>query len=381
MYVYIDETGNTGGNLFDESQPDFLTAGLMSKSNFDLLNRGKIKKIAQQLNDSCIHANKVGKYKVNQIAPYLLKVFRDSNVRFLVARVEKKYLAVSKIIDTLFDSFENKAVPWHVYNFRPLRLLLVFKVGSILSEDDLRLFWGAIVKKNKDSAYEDFVLFLKELQPRVHTIPDDRSRVIISDAINWGIAHPESIYLHTSSKVARAGHRPNAAVFSMLLDGIDKQSKKWKRPVREIIHDRQSQFEKVLKEMHEIFSNAKHGIVRAPFEEPRSLRVVSGSKFMIESSENSPGIQCIDTVLWLYKKVLYDEGLLSDSKELMKHVFKYSSFFELSFRAAEASVTEQLKEINSEELSNEDYKKGQELLNEFEANRIEKMQSYINSGG
>jgi hypothetical protein len=39
LYAYIDETGNTGHNLFDEAQPDFFTAALITKGNFDDMGR------------------------------------------------------------------------------------------------------------------------------------------------------------------------------------------------------------------------------------------------------------------------------------------------------------------------------------------------------
>jgi hypothetical protein len=37
VFAYVDETGNTGANIFDEDQPDFFTGALVTKSNFDLV--------------------------------------------------------------------------------------------------------------------------------------------------------------------------------------------------------------------------------------------------------------------------------------------------------------------------------------------------------
>ncbi len=36
IYAYVDETGNTGHNLFDEVQPDFFTGALITKGDFDV---------------------------------------------------------------------------------------------------------------------------------------------------------------------------------------------------------------------------------------------------------------------------------------------------------------------------------------------------------
>jgi hypothetical protein len=35
IFVYVDESGNTGKNIFDPAQPDFFTAALVSKGDFD----------------------------------------------------------------------------------------------------------------------------------------------------------------------------------------------------------------------------------------------------------------------------------------------------------------------------------------------------------
>ena len=39
LFAYVDETGNTGHNLFDEAQPDFFTAALVTKGDFDIQYR------------------------------------------------------------------------------------------------------------------------------------------------------------------------------------------------------------------------------------------------------------------------------------------------------------------------------------------------------
>src|SRR5690242_13398087 len=88
------------------------------------------------------HANRVGFEKIERIAPRLLAVSKKRDARFFISRVEKLYLATAKIIDTVFDSYENKAVPWHVYNFRPLKLILLFKLARyVLDENVVKLFW------------------------------------------------------------------------------------------------------------------------------------------------------------------------------------------------------------------------------------------------
>jgi hypothetical protein len=159
MYAYIDESGNTGKNIFDEEQPLFLTAALISKVNFDLLERDNILRIARRFGRDTLHANEFGEAAVESYSSDLLQILKRRNCRFFISRAEKNYLAVTKLVDTLFDCFENKAVPFHTYNFRPLRLLIVFKIARILTVETAAKFWGSLMEKNRNKAYSLFPIF------------------------------------------------------------------------------------------------------------------------------------------------------------------------------------------------------------------------------
>lgn len=376
MYSFIDETGNTGSNIFDKNQPDFVTAALITKTNFDVLQKKNIKKLAQRVNESELHANEYGIGRIEEIADGLLWIFKKSDARFFVARAEKKYIAVSKLFDTLFDSFENKAVPWHVYNMRHMRLLTLFKLSSVLREDVVKLFWQAIIEKNKDKSKKTFIDSLTLLQDDIKDIPDKRANDIITDAVNWALENPESIYIHTNSKSARAGHLPNIAVFPNLLQGIDLFSKKWNRKVKEIIHDQQSQFEKILTEWHDMYSKAAAGVISWPLEKPQSFRRVTGSKFIIKSSTESPGIQAIDIVLWLFKKVLQGENLPPNSAKLMNHVFKFGYHNDLSFKGVGSGLQEMVEELNIRPFEDKDFDNAKDLLKLSEIRRQNEMKEY-----
>lgn len=185
MYAYVDESGNTGANIFDQEQPVFVTAALITKTNFDLLHKNELKRIAKSIDATELHASVIGADGVEAIAADLLKLFKKSDARFFVSRIEKRYLAATKFVDTLFDSFENKAVPWHVYNMRPMRLLLVFKVAYILSEETAIKFWSSILERNEAKAYKLFLETLSDFEVNIGELPDARSRELIGEAINW----------------------------------------------------------------------------------------------------------------------------------------------------------------------------------------------------
>lgn len=69
LFAYIDETGNTGDNLFDGEQPVFLTGALVTRCNFDALYSKRMAMAAKSIGEGAVHANKLGLGKIEEIAP------------------------------------------------------------------------------------------------------------------------------------------------------------------------------------------------------------------------------------------------------------------------------------------------------------------------
>jgi hypothetical protein len=158
MYAYIDETGNTGNRIFDPNQPLFITAAMITRGNFDVVQKAGVAAIAKRSGVRALHANELGITKVEDIAPHLLKLVKAANARFFLSRLEKRYLAATKLIDTYFDCGENLAVPWQMYSLRRLRLLLTFKVANyVLSEDIAQTVWDCLTAKKEGTSTALFV--------------------------------------------------------------------------------------------------------------------------------------------------------------------------------------------------------------------------------
>src|SRR5262249_36132916 len=160
-------------------------AALITKTNFDLIYYRKVFSLAQRIGENVIHANEIGLEKVEQIALDLLRILRSSDAWFVISRIVKSHLVTTKMLDTIFDSGENFAVPWHVYNYRALRYLLVFKVAYLLDEELVRSFWSCLMERNKDQACKQLVNVLSVLLTRVDRLPDRRSREVVGEAVKW----------------------------------------------------------------------------------------------------------------------------------------------------------------------------------------------------
>lgn len=110
IYAWIDETGNTGVNIFDEAQPDFLTAALITKGDIDLTCGSRLARLAARVGQPELHGNEMGIAGLEKISRELLDLYQAADAHFFLSRVEKKYLLCTKLFDTLFDSGENAAV-------------------------------------------------------------------------------------------------------------------------------------------------------------------------------------------------------------------------------------------------------------------------------
>ena len=182
----------------------------------------------------------------------MLKLLKAANARCFFSRLEKRYLAATKVIATYFDCGENLAVPWQMYSLRKLRLLLTFKVASILTEDIAQTVWDCLTAKKEGTSIALFVEGAKALLGNAHHLPDARSQQVVTEAMNWAIDNPENFSIHSKSNAFRYLHSPNFVAFTSLVLGIDEASKVWNSPVREIVHDRQVEMETPFRIYHEL---------------------------------------------------------------------------------------------------------------------------------
>lgn len=183
LYAYVDETGNTGHNLFDAAQPDFYTAALITKGDFDLAFAGATRAIADRLGTPSLHGKELGVARLESASSEILRILRAAKATFFVSRVEKRYLLGTKVFDTIFDSGENAAVAWHDYNFRPLKVALAFKVSFCLDEDTAKLFWKCILEPVEAKAYAMLPDICNRILENISVIPDARSREIIGQGL------------------------------------------------------------------------------------------------------------------------------------------------------------------------------------------------------
>ena len=354
MFAYIDEAGHTGPNLFDSAQPMFYYGVISCKVDFDLVYGDRMRRLAASVGATSLHGNELGPEKIEGILAEVQQILRVSDSRFDLSKVNKIDLAVTKLFDTVFDPGENVAVPWQAYNMVAFRNVLLLKLAHVLDETVLKAFWGSLLDRKEANSRTKLVATLQEIKNRLPAIPDARSREILSDGLCWAIANPEVLEYHSPSPAHLKWHMPNAVAFPDMLRAIHTKSKQWRRPVRLIKVDQQSQFNATQRALHEIHRNAAPGKGAFPIGiDPVELRLVPESRLVTCASKDSPGIQLVDLLLWVVRQIDKGQAPGPASVELFQQIGHRTRVFELSLRNISKWTEAAWEKINAAEMTDE----------------------------
>jgi len=306
---------------------------------------------------------------------------KKADARFFVSRLEKRYLAATKVVDTYFDQGENPAVPWHMYWLRTLRITLTFKLSYfVITEEIAQTVWDCVNATTEAKSKEHFRIGAAAMLARVDQLPDARLREVVGEALRWALDNTESFSTHLRDKVNRYGHSPNFVAFTNLLTGLDQTSKRWGRSIREIVHDEQSQFGKTISQWHATISQPS--LVDAePYrwpgeDEEIAVSKVPGSAFRMTSEENSAGLQVVDVVLWLLKRMFDGKDLGPNSANLLNWVLKRAYQNDFSFDGVGQATEESLRPIMEADFSDEQMAKGAAFQSEVELSRRKEIERY-----
>lgn len=318
MFFHIDESGNTGNNLFDSAQPRLSYGVLSSVINVDVLCIGIHRQIQREIGDEQIHANQLGFGGLVKIAPHLIEIQNKIKFDFDYYYIEKLDYALVLFFDAVFDAGLNEAVKWDVY-WTPMRYLIIHKLSALFDEPLLRESWRLCTVKNIERHEGDIIQLLSEVKNRaVASGLDPRSVEIIVDALDFGIAKPlELDFGFPDQKMVS----PNAVGFQFVVSSIARRVRQKKRKkASSILVDRQHQFNNAQIGTHYNLSKIAEGIKNAPhkeknyylkhplfatFEEAEIVhKGLPERELTISKSADSIGLQIVDVYLWITNKII-----------------------------------------------------------------------------
>lgn len=321
MYCYVDESGNTGLELFDKNQPTLYYGVLIARANLDVIAEPMLKELRQSLGVKRIHANELGVARLTTIAGEIAIFSKKNDLRFSMLRVEKPDHAIISFFDQVFDSGMNKAVSWTHY-FTPLRYVLLFKVAHLFDEALAKDAWKARRETNTARCAQMLVKLCNELLRRVERLPDARSRELVSDALRWAASNPHEISYGVGNYDAAMQISPNLVGFQQVMQTIAMQSSKLKRKVSKITVDRQSEFNGAQGEIADIYTKMR-SIKNDPGLGP-GMPTFDWSQMpevppTFTPGDASAGLELVDVTLWITKR-LREGKPLSDELEALFQV-------------------------------------------------------------
>lgn len=324
MYFHVDESGNTGNNLFDANQPRLSYGVISSVTNADALCEPMFRSIRKKVGSELVHANELGVGGLTAISAELFQIQRKMGLDFDYFFVEKTAYALVSFFEAVFDAGLNKAVPWQTY-WTPMRYLMIHKLAQLFDDELLRASWALCTATNVQQHADDIVLLLNEVKRRaVDSALDARTIEIIVDALNFGIAHPLVLDFGASNPLLVS---PNAIGFQFVVSAIARRvRRKGRKVAASIVIDQQAQFNRVQIETHQFLRRFAEGFRMAP-ERDRQWYIshpmfvtldkadvvhagLPSTPITVSKSVSSIGLQIVDVYLWLANRVL-DGALLS----------------------------------------------------------------------
>ncbi len=317
MYCYIDESGNTGLELFDVAQPTLYYGLLTAPSNLDVVAEPLMKQLRQSLGVKRIHANELGVGRLTTIAEKLTRFSRKNDLRFSLLKVTKPDHAIICFFDQVFDSGMNKAVPWHHY-FTPLRYVLVFKVAHLFDEGLAKDAWKARRERNTARAAQMLTKLCNDLLVRINRLPDARSRELVSGALQWAAANSHEISYGVGNYDTALQISPNLIGFQQVLHLIATQSSSQRRTVRKITVDRQTEFNRAQGELAQWYQNLRgHKTEMGPGMPTFDYSMMPEVPPTFTPGDESAGLELVDITLWIAKRMQEGKPLSEELAALL----------------------------------------------------------------
>lgn len=318
MFFHVDESGNTGNNLFDANQPRLSYGVISSPLNIDALGTPTHTRILKTLGVDSIHANQLKTDQLVKIIPQLYALQKKFDFRFDYYYIDKQTYALVILFDSIFDAGLNDAVKWEFY-WTPLRFVAVHNFSRICDEELLRGAWKLCTSRSIEKHADEIVALLRELRTRaIASDLDDRTKELFCAALDFGIKNPLSLDFGTAdSKIIS----PNAVGFQFVLSSIARRLRaKKQKDARQIKIDKQSQFNPAQIGTHYVQSRISEGLkelrgmerrayVAHPlfegFDDDETLRKgMPKRKPEVWNSADSIGLQVVDTYLWLVNRMV-----------------------------------------------------------------------------
>lgn len=169
MHFYVDETGQTGRNLFDKTQPILSYGVLSSEADLDKVAEADLAALRKTLGVERLHAAELGVHRLSEVVDTLLVLQKNHRIRFDIWQVVKRDHAIISFFDQVFDQGLNPVVPWSAY-WTPLRYPLLLNLSNLFDDELAEKAWRARLEAHDERSCSLFSEVCGVLLQRVHSL-------------------------------------------------------------------------------------------------------------------------------------------------------------------------------------------------------------------
>ena len=336
MFFFIDESGNTGNNLFDASQPVLCYGTLSSRLNPDALGKSAHAGMLRKLGVTCLHANELGLSRLSAIAPALIRLQKRFDFSFDYWYMHKPTYALSMLFEAIFDHEKNRALKWDK-DSAPMALPVFHSLARLCDEELLKKAWTLRIANDIDRRITEVAALLRVLWERSRASDmDGGTKRLFDAALGFGIWNPDALDFGSSYKNL---HAPNVRGFQFVLAAIARRLREANRTdALSIKADRQSEFNAAQADVHDIekqlsedlaaaSENERRRYLAQPFFEGTDDEDVLGTgmprqEIEFVASESSIGLQLVDIYLWIMRRARSGKKVFGELENLGRLVDK-----------------------------------------------------------
>lgn len=300
MFAFVDETGHSGKNIFDQNET-FKLGCLLSVGDISSDMGRVIRPFIEARNVGRLHANEWGEHELIDLGHSLIDTLTEAGPWvFNLMKIHKPYVAPTKFVDMIFDAGENEAVPgvWYWDEMHRHKLCLV--TDSAMSKGSAKIFWEAYLADEVGKV----IKILDEIEETVENSKESlQIKKVFRAAFKWARRHPDSFTMTaTEKRKGYQAHSPNIIAFTQLFQAIHQFAADKKSPPERLVHDKQDEFRSELVKHYNEFG---HIILQDGADGRFPTAKIADypqAEFSIISSSLNFGLQAVDLLLWISQR-------------------------------------------------------------------------------
>lgn len=299
MYAYIDESGNSGGNLQDPSQPFFYHMVLLS--NGDLDKEKKFQELLSKYNIQEIHGSRQKQF-IESFAIDLLTILEKYDIHFLYHCTEKKIFAYIKLFEALFDSDENESANKQIYKNENLKFALInYFINTIPQNIAFDFFKNCSLEINKENALNSFTKICQDIVLCLKNGKNNRINSYIETVVCGALRDPIHLSIYPEQG-CKHYNLPNLFDWMNVLFRISQYAIRRKKTIDKIIHDEQYNFKEDLDKVYSMCLRLAKNNATLNFGNPETIDYkplpFDFNSFEFKDSSHCYGIQTVDVCLY-----------------------------------------------------------------------------------